>query len=555
MPKRVPTIYSKAARRKLPRAPRERPRVVSSAFSFSPFDAFRQKRPPTAAELVASYRLLAFACANVVSRACASVDLRLYYKSGAKQSKRAVWGDPRPVSKSRHRFLAESAHHSKYLRTGDSIVEITDHPVLDAFNWVNPWLNRYRLFELHQLNLEICGCSYWTFVNDEYGVPCEIWPLPSWMVYPQPDYFGTDVILHYVFMSSGGQVIYPAEEVLYQRGTNLYDPYTQPWGTLQAGYELTQVYDKRTEADDAWLTNVPKAGAAFVPNEDNLLGPDEMMRIQLQLEEQTSRARQGTVLIMPGDGKLQPLTWPGRDPGQVAAEGMTRKDYATIFDVPMPLIDGTNGSRANLDAAILQLNRFSVKPRLRNTEEHLNSNFLPRFPDADTDRLFLAFDDCAADEVLQRDTLGVYFDKGWLTRNEVRTEIGYEPLGPEGDVILVASTQIPLGMAADGTKPESNPEAHREPNPDAGEVDEEQENTAPDHVEQPYDEEFGPTEMEDDELVIGRDTHEGEYGVKRAPSEDMVLKRIESLLDRWEAEGDGLADLDVDAGDAIIAAG
>ena len=35
----------------------------------------------------------------------------------------------------------------------------------------------------------------------------------------------------------------------------------------------------------------------------------------------------------------------------------------------------------------------------------------------------------------------------------------------------------------------------------------------------------------------------------------MVLKRIESLLDRWEAEDDGLADLDVDAGDAIIAAG
>lgn len=560
--KRIPSIYEKAARRRLPRAPRERPRVVSSAFSYSPFDAYRQKRPPTAAELAAAYRLLTYACANVIAQACATVDLRLYYRSSPKQSKRAVWGSPRPISKRQHRHLAEHSTRAKYLRQGDEIVEITEHPILDAFNWVNPWLNKFKLFELHQLFLDINGCSFWTFVNDAHGVPCEIWPLPSWMVYPQPDYFGTDVILHYVFMSSGGQVIYPAEEVLYQRGPNLYDPYTQPWGTLQAAYELTQVYDKRTEADDAWLTNLPKAGAIFVPNEDNLINPDEMMRLQLQFEEQTSRARQGTILIAPQDGKVEPLRWSGRDPGQVAAEGMTRKDYATIFGVPMPLIDGTNGSRANLDAAILQLNRFTVKPRLRNTEEHLNSNFLPRFPDADTDRLFLAFDNCAADEVLERETLTVYFDKGWLTRNEVRTELGYERLGPEGDVILVPSAQLPLAEVVQGSPAETRPGERRAANPDPGEVDEAGQGTAPDHVEQPYDEEFGPGYEESDDELIGADTHEGEYGVRRAHTETVakalseadVLKRANDLIARLEAEMDEntFSGLDVDGSDAIM---
>lgn len=540
MPKRTPSILAKARRRPARGgAPGQRPRVVSSAFSYSPLDAYRQKRPPTPAELVASYRLLAYACANIIARACAGVQIRLYATTGVRQ-KRAAWGNPAPVSKRTRRYLDGHPDHSKRIRGSDAVQEITDHPILDAFKYVNPWMDQFTLFELNQLNLEVVGASFWTFVEDAYGVPAEIWPLPSWRVYPQPDYFGTGVIRHYVFMASAGQVIYRPEEVLYQRNVNLFDPYTQPWSPMRAGYELTQVYDKRTEADDAWLTNLPKAGAVFVPNEDNILPFDEVFRLQMQFEEMTSRARQGSIPIMPFKGQVQPLNWPGRDPAQVAAEEMTRKDYGTIFGVPMPLIDGTAGSRANLDAAHLQLARHSVKPRLRKTEEHLNSNFIPRFPDADTDRLFLAFDDCAADEVLERETLAVYFDKGWIDRNEARAEIGYEPVD-DGNVILVAGTLKTLEsvVAGETDAPGAVPPGSPAPAPDPGEVAESDEAPA-DHVDWGEDGEF----EEGDDIEVAKGVTEGE-----------ILLRAKRLLEVLEAEAaDPFTGLELDTGDTILPA-
>lgn len=460
MPRPGPMIS--AALRRTPRAPAgpaprpERPRVVGGSYAYAPVDAWRQKRPPTPADLVASFRLVAYACADIQADALACTPLRLYATTtGRLGQKKARWGVGRPASKSALRRFAADPVWSKKVRAADEVEEIVDHPVLDSFDWVNPWMDRYTLLSVQQLYLETVGACYWTFAEGGPNGVVEIWPLPAWMVAPVPDFSGDRVVASYTFSGGGRYAVWPAEDVVMMKNTNLYDPYTQSWSPLRAAYELCNVYDKRTDSEDSWLNNAVRPGAAFIPGEDVPYSPDEIARLSLMFQESFARAGTGGLAMMPVKGDVKPFMWASTDPAQEAAKLQARRDICTIFRVPVQLFEGTEGSRANVDGGLLQLARFGTRPRVRRMEQALNSNVLPRFvPESDRGRLFLAFDDpVPADEIRERDTHKAYIDMGVMTRNAVAGEKG-EPTFAGGDEILIPNNLVKL---ADVINPPERP--------------------------------------------------------------------------------------------------
>lgn len=499
MPRPGPLIS--AALRRKPRAGaagkpaprREHPRVTSGSYAFAPIDAWRQKRPPTPAELIASFRLVAYACADIQADALACTPLRLYATTSTRLGqKKARWGIGRPISKATFKRFGTDPVWSKKVRASDYVEEIVDHPILDSLDWVNPWMDRYTLLSVQQLYLETVGWNFWTFSTGGPNGITEIWPLPAWMVRPQLDYNADKVVDRYVFTGGGRQTIYPPEDVVMMHNTNLYDPYTQPWSPLRAAYELCQVYDKRTDAEDSWLNNVVRPGAAFVPGDDVPYSPDEITRLSLQFSESFSRVGTGGLAMLPVKGQITPLSWSNTDPSQEQAKLLMRRDICTIFRVPVQLFEGTEGNRANVDGGLLQLARFGTRPRVRRMEQALNSNILPRFvPEADQNRLFLAFDDpVPADEIRERDTHKAYIDMGVMTRNAVAEEKG-EPTFMGGDEILIPNNLVKLADVINPPEPPVvRPEATPTPEEETVDVDGAKEGVAARAQAEEDDEEF-----------------------------------------------------------------
>src|SRR3990167_3964164 len=57
--------------------------------------------------------------------------------------------------------------------------EIDDHPFLDVMKKVNPFFNKFELWTLTSIFLELTGNAYWWIVKDQLGTPREIWHIPA----------------------------------------------------------------------------------------------------------------------------------------------------------------------------------------------------------------------------------------------------------------------------------------------------------------------------------------------------------------------------------------
>ena len=424
----------------------DRPRVVTGLSStWSPYDAFRQKRPPSDIELIAANRNATFVCSSYAAEGVASQPLRLYGIMDKRKGHKALRCRSKALSKSQERYFAGDPTISKRLAGVDSVDEVVDHPIIDVLETVNPWFNKTQLIEITQWYLDIIGKYFWYYTRAALGDrPVELWPLPAWMVYVQPDFAGTEVVANYIFTGGGGQAILDKANVLFGRELSLVDPYTSGLGANRANYELGQIYDKNVAYRDSTLSNRGRPDAMLLPVEDDggtTTGDEAIARIQAEYEQDYSLGRAGKLWVPPGGLKLETLNWSPMDMGELALSKSVLHDIARAYKIPIALVDGESATRASMDASLLAFARFCVKPRCRKLEEHLNSNFITEWdPDG---RLFLAFDDpVPADKVAEREENVAYLDKV-RTRNEVRASMGEKPV-EGGDELYVDSSLTPL---------------------------------------------------------------------------------------------------------------
>jgi HK97 family phage portal protein len=445
LPKRIPAIYKAAQRESaaLRVSRRERPRVANGVH-YAPLGAFRAKRSPTDSELVSSYRQATYVCAEINANALAGQPLNLFMTT--KRGQRGARVPTKAISSWQMKSFQENPGLIRKMAGAEKVEQVVDHPLLDLLDTVNPWFNKFTLLKLTQLYLEITGKAFWTFVKGAVGkAPVEIWPLPAWLVVPQVDYVGTDVIARYLYTGGGAQTWYERDEVLYFRTMNLYDPYTQGWSPLRANYETAQINDKLVDYRDSVVTNRGRPDAVLEPiDKDTVMDPIEMQRVQGQFLQSFARAEAGGVWVAPGGFKLNPYSWSPTDMGEIEMERAALHNTARAHGIPIPLVDGSSENRANMDAALLQHARKAVLPRCRHMEEELNSNLVPLFDE----RLFLAFDNpVPADEVLERENNKAYIGMGVKSRNETRIELGLPPV-EGGDELLVSNSLVPLSHAA-----------------------------------------------------------------------------------------------------------
>lgn len=127
---------------------------------------------------------------------------------------------------------------------------------------------------------------------------------------------------------------------------------------------------------------------------------------------------------------------------------MNRDEILANYGVGMEILGKTESqTRANAEASIFVFQRFGVLPYLDKIVDTLNNDFLPAF--AGTEGLEFCFDDPVPQNMEEkRQNIQIAFNVGAVTPNEVRKQMGLEPLDLPG----MDTPYLDAGKMAVGTE-------------------------------------------------------------------------------------------------------
>ncbi len=390
-------------------------------------DSYRRHREPSPRALLDELKHTAWACASVNAAVCAAYPPRLYVATGPGQSApKCLTRALHPAAEAR---LRDAAHLYLATRGARAIEEVVAHPLLDLLRQVNPVHNRFDLWELTQLYLEVHGTAYWLIQDDELlGIPAGIWILPAQHVTPRREANSRALVDWYEYRAGSGVARYRPDEVIAFRCPDPRDPYTSGLSPLRACFEQAALASEYAAMKRAVYDNTGVPSVVLSPAE--VIGADERDRLEEQWERKFRRGGAGRVLVAESGLKVDVLSHSMGDLAALADMRATKEDIANAFHVPLPFLSGDT-NLANMQAADHLHRTLAIVPRLRRRDEKLNEQLIPRYDP--TGRLFVASEDPTPQDqarVLRQTESDLKY--GVRTINEIRAERGLPPV-PWGD--------------------------------------------------------------------------------------------------------------------------
>jgi hypothetical protein len=140
-------------------------------------DAYRRNRNPTPSELLGELKGTAWTCASLNASVCAAYPPRLFAATNDGQVP-SRW-PVRTLEPRCEMRLRSLSHLPATVAKAARLEEVLDHPLLTLLAQVNPVHNAFDLWELTTLYQEVQGSAYWYLSFGPFGVPEEIWILPT----------------------------------------------------------------------------------------------------------------------------------------------------------------------------------------------------------------------------------------------------------------------------------------------------------------------------------------------------------------------------------------
>jgi HK97 family phage portal protein len=443
-----------------------RPKGVPSALTgnqwsgTSMVDAFHRNRNPTANELMAELKATAFTCASINAGVCANFPPKLYVATGPGEPEaRAL---TRSLERSTESRLRARSFLSPAIDKAARLEEVVEHPLLTLLRQVNPVHNSFDLWELTTLYQEVHGSAYWLLDFDHFGVPNQVWILPSQNVTPKRDPGSANLVDYYEYKSGATQARYLPSRIIHFRYPDPRNPYTAGLSPLRACWEQAALLSDYTAFKKSRLENRALPDAIVSP--DLVLGNDERARLQADWNNKLRGGGAGQVIVAETGLKVQLLNQSLGDVAALAEMGQTKEDIANAFHVPIAFLT-TQTNLANLQASERLHMDKAIAPRLTRRDQKLNEQLVPLFDPSG--RLFLASEDPVPidrDATTAQQTLDLKY--GVVTINELRGERGLPPVewGDKPWLPLIwAPTDLP--ERSEYAPAESKPNVGRRKNP------------------------------------------------------------------------------------------
>ncbi len=426
-------------------------------------DVFRKSRAPTARELVQQLVGIAYACATLNADLLAATRLRLYIRTRPGEAKVKAHLQPVPVSRKTLLKLREDPAVSHYVAGEIAVEEVTQHPILNLLARPNPDLTQPGLcgFDLRwmtQLYLESVGRAYWLVERDGLGVPTQLWLLRPHLVREVPDLTGQKLIDHYEYGGARG-ARYQPDEIIKFHFPDPDNPYFGGYSPLAAAIEKIRIARKEEAHLNAMLENMGRPDAVWSPRGDSEgggIGAAEAQRVRSAFRQSFAMAGRGGLLVSEFPGTIQPLQWSPQDIVEIERARAIKTDICNVFGVPDAKLERNAANLAGAKTADYAHTKDAGVPRCVRNQETLNTRLVPMFDTGG--RLFLAYDSPVRDdEVFTLEQTRAAVSSGAITRNEVRSAIGFDPVAwgeqplvPNNMVEVDATTGKPTHDSARG---------------------------------------------------------------------------------------------------------
>jgi len=332
-------------------------------------------------------------------------------------------------------------------RRGGQWRELDEHPLLTLLARPNPMQGGGRFFEATVGYLMISGNNYIERVGPGTGAgrfaraPRELYALrPDRMTVVPGDQ--TNIVSRYEYRAGGAVVELPAPLVLHQK---LFAP-IDDWYGLSPLQVLARTVDTDNTAIN-WNYSLLKKGArpsgALVTQKS--LRDDQFKRLRAEIDSDfIGSERAGYPMLLDGGLDWKEMGLSPKDMDWLESRRMSKQDVAMGLGVMAELIGLKEATYENRREAKRAFYTETVLPLADFLTDDLNNWLVPLYGE----RIRLAYDRDAI-EALQEDR-----DKLWsrikdakhLTVNEKRVATGYDER-PDGDVLLVGFSDVPLGEA------------------------------------------------------------------------------------------------------------
>lgn len=400
-----------------------------------PWEANRElNRPANYDTYINAYKSWVYVCASKNSNAVAQSSLKLYAGKKTKSTRLIV--KSAPISRKWDRELAKRPNLAPWFRKSEEREEILEHPVLELLKQPNPFLNMFDLWDATQLWLELTGNAYW-YVWKELGLPKEIWLLPPQYMTIVPS--REKMVAGYVFQKSIDKIPFDAEEVIHFR---FYSPTGSLYGMgpMQAAMPAYANDQVIRVFESTLMQNMGRPEAVLQTKEG--ISDKEFERFKQRWKQQYGGAKKvGQTLILEWGLEYKPITFSPKDMQYQVGRKSNREEIAAIFGVPMSKLTTEDVNRANANSGNWQYQNDTVEPRLRRTEQTLNSFLCPMYDE----NIFLAYDSTLPeDKGFELQERQAHLSSCVTVVNEEREKLGMDPV-EWGDKPLVGQGIHKLG--------------------------------------------------------------------------------------------------------------
>lgn len=313
------------------------------------------------------------------------------------------------------------------------MVEINQHPILDALDRFNEFTTASDGFYLTSSHKNLAGDAFWYV--ERVGIDIKgIYLL-------QPDKVeiklgdvknGQAIITGYLYTDTVQgkkvEVFYKAEDVIHFKSPNPENPYRGK-SKVEAAAESIDTDNLAVEANKGFF----KRGMItnFVLSTDNKITPEQLKQLQGELRANYSGAANAfKAMILSGGLKPESIQMTNKDLEFIAQQEWLRDKIMVIFGNNKAILGVTDDvNRANAEATIDHWKIATIKPEMRSIVDVLNEFLIPMFGG----NLILGFESPVEDDdTADVDRAVKLVNAKIITQNEARAELDYEQSDDEG---------------------------------------------------------------------------------------------------------------------------
>lgn len=261
--------------------------------------------------------------------------------------------------------------------------EVTEGPIVDLFQKVNPHWTYQRLMWMTQMTMDTWGEAFWVIEKNSRGIPTEIWWVrPDRMrIVPHPDNY----IEGYIYDWNGQRIAFAPDEVVWIPYPNPLDEFTGLSPIASARLAIDTGVSALRSNSNIFKNGVQLAGVLSPMDKDAVWQREQVDALRDMLDRRFRGVDKAhRIAILGQSAMFSPMSISPKDAQFMELMTWTRSDIAMVFQVPPELIgDHSHATYSNINQAYKGFWTDCLVPQANLIAGEITEKLVKLFPGVD----------------------------------------------------------------------------------------------------------------------------------------------------------------------------